>query len=91
MGRRVVTAGGKRWKAVAAQATGARGRRISCSNWLSQPTVRDRSAAARATPESDGTRKQYVLRVPPTARTARKAVAWTFGLQPNQYLPQIET
>ena len=33
-----------------------------------------------STPEPDGTRKTYFLRVPPTTRTAREAVAWTFGL-----------
>ena len=33
-----------------------------------------------ATAEQDGTRKTYFLRVPPTVRTAREAVAWTFGM-----------
>ncbi len=32
-----------------------------------------------ATEEPDGSRRRYVLRVPPTVRTAREAVAWTFG------------
>ena len=32
-----------------------------------------------ATPEPDGTYRRYFLRVPPTTRTAREAVAWTFG------------
>ena len=33
-----------------------------------------------STPEPDGSRKTYFLRVPPTIGTAREAVAWTFGL-----------
>ena len=45
-----------------------------------------------ATPESDGSRKIYYLRVPPnTCKTAHEAVAWTFGLTPEQYQPIIET
>lgn len=32
-----------------------------------------------ATEEPDGSRRRYVLRVPPRVRTAREAVAWTFG------------
>jgi hypothetical protein len=34
---------------------------------------------ANATREPDGTFHRYFLRVPPAARTAREAVAWTFG------------
>ena len=37
------------------------------------------------TPEADGTRKHYFLQVPPTVRTAREAVAWTYGLSEHQY------
>lgn len=37
------------------------------------------------TPEPDGTRKHYYLQVPPTVRTAREAVAWTYGLSESQY------
>jgi hypothetical protein len=37
------------------------------------------------TPEPDGTRKHYFLQVPPTVRTAREAVAWTYGLSEHQY------
>jgi hypothetical protein len=32
-----------------------------------------------STPEADGTYRRYLLRVPPASRTAREAVAWTFG------------
>jgi hypothetical protein len=37
------------------------------------------------TREPDGTRRRYFLRVPPTMRSAREAVAWTYGLTPEQY------
>src|SRR5262249_23597685 len=49
-----------------------------------------------ATPEPDGSYRRYFLRVPPASRTARQAVAWTFGFtnaddyllaaQPESYL-----
>lgn len=44
-----------------------------------------------STPEPDGSRKRYVLRVPPHVATARQAVAWTFGLPEREYAPDIET
>jgi hypothetical protein len=44
-----------------------------------------------STPEPDGTRRTYFLRVPPTIRTARAAVAWTFGLTEEEYSPAIQT
>ena len=37
------------------------------------------------TPEPDGSRKHYVLTVPSQVRTAREAVAWTYGLSAKQY------
>jgi hypothetical protein len=36
-------------------------------------------------PEPDGTLKHYFLQVPPTVRTAREAVAWTYGLSEREY------
>jgi hypothetical protein len=44
-----------------------------------------------STPEPDGSRKNYWLRVPPSVRTAREAVAWTFGQPPEAYRPLVET
>jgi hypothetical protein len=44
-----------------------------------------------ATPEPDGTRRSYWLRVPPAVRSAREGVAWTFGLDAEQYRPLRET
>ncbi|WP_236028728.1 DUF6745 domain-containing protein [Paractinoplanes lichenicola] len=44
-----------------------------------------------ATPEPDGTSRVYWLRVPPSTRTAREGVAWTFGLTPEEYRPQVQT
>lgn len=37
------------------------------------------------TPEADGTRKHYFLQVPANLRTAREAVAWTYGMEPEVY------
>ncbi|MDL5199226.1 DUF6745 domain-containing protein [Streptomyces sp. ALI-76-A] len=44
-----------------------------------------------STPEPDGTRRTYWLRVPPTTRTAKAGVAWTFGVDPEVYAPVRET
>lgn len=44
-----------------------------------------------ATPEADGSRKDHFLRVPPDVRTAREAVAWTFGMSAGAYRPLVET
>ncbi len=37
------------------------------------------------TPEADGSRKHYYLQVPPEMRSARQAVAWTYGLSEAEY------
>jgi hypothetical protein len=44
-----------------------------------------------STPEPDGTRRTYWLRVPPSTRTAKAGVAWTFGLQADVYAPVRQT
>jgi len=45
-----------------------------------------------ATPEPDGSYRRYFLHVPPETRTAREAVAWTFGYDSaGDYLVAIET
>ncbi len=44
-----------------------------------------------STAEPDGQFRSYFLRVPPTIRTAREAVAWTFGMTADEYDPLIET
>ncbi|MFI8194269.1 DUF6745 domain-containing protein [Streptomyces sp. NPDC085946] len=44
-----------------------------------------------STPEPDGTRRTYWLRVPPSTRTAKAGVAWTFGVRPEVYAPVRET
>lgn len=46
---------------------------------------------ANTTPERDGSHRRYFLCVPPTARTAHEAVAWTFGLSPREYQPSVES
>jgi uncharacterized protein DUF6745 len=43
------------------------------------------------TPEPDGTNKHYFLQVPPTVRTPREGVAWTYGLSERQYKPAVRT
>ena len=37
------------------------------------------------TAEPDGTRQRYILQVPPELRTARAAVAWTYGMSEREY------
>ncbi|MFF0411245.1 DUF6745 domain-containing protein [Kitasatospora sp. NPDC004745] len=44
-----------------------------------------------STAEPDGTFRTYWLRVPPSTRTARAGVAWTFGVPESEYHPQRET
>jgi len=44
-----------------------------------------------STPEPDGIYKEYFLRVPPSMIRARQAIAWTFGLNEEDYLPLVET
>ncbi|HEY7201792.1 MAG TPA: hypothetical protein VIC57_16340 [Candidatus Dormibacteraeota bacterium] len=44
-----------------------------------------------ATPGPDAAFKRYVLRVPPSVRTPREAVAWTFGVDTGECRPAIET
>jgi len=43
------------------------------------------------TPEVDGTRKRYFLQVPANMRTAREAVAWTYGLPEARYRPTVRS
>lgn len=42
-------------------------------------------------PEPDGRFAEFWLRVPPGMRTAREAVAWTFGLSPEEYDPVAQS
>ncbi|HEY9713307.1 MAG TPA: hypothetical protein V6C72_07545, partial [Chroococcales cyanobacterium] len=44
-----------------------------------------------STPEPDGSRRTYFLRVPPHITTAREAVAWTFELPEHSYQPDQQT
>ncbi|PJE99711.1 hypothetical protein CUT44_04240 [Streptomyces carminius] len=44
-----------------------------------------------STPEPDGSHRTYWLRVPPSVRTAREGVAWTFGLEADGYEPVVQT
>ena len=38
-----------------------------------------------------GTGRNFVLPVPPTMRTALEANAWTWGLDSNEYSPEVRT
>lgn len=44
-----------------------------------------------STAEPDGIFKEYFLRVPPNIVRAKQAVAWTFGLTEDEYVPLVET
>lgn len=44
-----------------------------------------------ATPEPDGTFKEYFLFVPPQMKRAKEAVAWTFNQTESEYQPSIQT
>ena len=44
-----------------------------------------------STPEPDGTFRKYFLRVDPACRSARDAIAWTFGMLAKEYQPLMET
>jgi hypothetical protein len=48
-------------------------------------------AVQNSTPEPDGSRRMYYLRVPPQITTARAAVAWTFDLASGDYHPMFES
>jgi hypothetical protein len=43
------------------------------------------------TPEEDGTFRRYFLQVPANMRSAREAVAWTYGLPEQRYRPSLRT
>ena len=44
-----------------------------------------------STAEPDGSFKRYFLRVPPSCRRAREAVAWTFGVSEESYVLEVAT
>jgi hypothetical protein len=44
-----------------------------------------------ATSGPAATFRRYMLRVPPDSRTAREAVAWTFGVDSGEYRPLVES
>jgi len=44
-----------------------------------------------STPEPDGSYRRYFLRVPPSIRSARQGVAWSFGLTRRAYAPVVQS
>jgi hypothetical protein len=53
-------------------------RGVSIGSWAAIEVV-------NGTPETDGSHKHYFLRVPSSMRSAREAVAWTYGLTADEY------
>lgn len=43
------------------------------------------------TVELDGSYKNYYLCVPPTMKSCKEAVAWTFRMSAEEYVPSQET
>lgn len=43
------------------------------------------------TTEPDGSHREYYLEVPPDMETAKEAVAWTYGLHPDDYHVAVRT
>lgn len=54
-------------------------------------TVHAMLAVKNSTPESDGRFKTYYLQVPPELNSAKAAVAWTFGMEEEEYEPVVQT
>ncbi len=44
-----------------------------------------------STPEVDGSRRVYTMRVPPHVGTCQEAVSWMFSMTPSAYGPRVET
>ena len=85
---RLIREGGAR--IVDEDATGRLWRREMPSSWPRDEAV-TMVEVHNSTPEPDGTRRTYFLRVPPDTRSAREAVAWTFGLAGDEYQPAVES
>lgn len=49
------------------------------------------SRARNLTAEEEPSVRQYMLRVPPGVRSARQAIAWTFGETEGSYRPRLQT
>jgi len=76
--QRYVALGGAR--KVAEDETGVLWRKI----WLNYD-IWTAVEVINATPEPDGTHRHYFLQVPANINSAREAVAWTYGMQPDDY------
>ena len=68
--------------------TDARGRLLRLSFDDDEPVV---AVEVEDATEHDGMRRRYLLRVPPYMQTARDAVAWTWGMTRDEYVPEVET
>ncbi len=56
--------------------------------WSADPLI---VRVLNSTPEPDGSFNTYLLSVPPNVGTAKEGVAWTFGMEPLEYDPLIQT
>jgi hypothetical protein len=63
-----------------------------CGNprWLLRITLPNDEALVAIHLTDPSTGRKYLLRVPPDISNCQEAVAWTFGLETNQYAPNIE-
>ena len=61
------------------------------SELIMVPCRRDEEPIVLVKVRDPSTGAFYLLRVPPSVRTCKEAIAWTFGLQPHEYNPLKET
>lgn len=59
---------------------------------IDNPSIpKDNIYETNATPDVAGNHRHYFLSVPPHMTTARQAIAWTFGMPAQMYVPMVET
>lgn len=61
------------------------------SELISLQLVKDEEPLTVVKVKDSTTGEFYILRVPPTVKTCKEAIAWTFGFEPDEYNPIIET
>lgn len=83
--------GSKLWWRMPRNAVGWRGRESGTIFTTGETEPLVMVEVVNSTAEPDGSYKRYFLRIPPHIRDADEAVAWTFGLTKEQYVPLIET
>jgi hypothetical protein len=61
------------------------------TNRLGEYLEREDPEARFVLVQDPSTDRRYCLRVPPTVKTAKEAVAWTFDTEAKAYNPSVET